>query len=640
MCGICGFVIERSQQPKVDWRQTLVNMTALQRHRGPDQDGHYFAGHEQYLVGLGHRRLSIIDLSEQGRQPMANEDGSVIITFNGEIYNYRELHQGLSERNHAFRSTSDTETIVHLYEEEGTSCVYKLNGMFGLGVWDARHRTLFLARDRLGIKPLFYSPLGNGIAFASELKSLLELPGFVRRPRPAQIDQYLTFGYVPGPQTVFEGIYALPAGYWLTWREGIIETGRYWYPPVDDEVTPGRLSSLVDGLDALLNVAVRSHLVADVPVGAFLSGGVDSSLVCAIAQRYLKEPLQTFSIGFGGGGDELPYARMVADHIGSQHYERLAEPDLTARLPSFVWHLEQPLFDNSIIPTFLVSQLARERCKVVLAGDGGDEPFFGYGWTRAAIGIPGIALPGAKPRGWRWNYRGGLLGKLQRAQFDLTHSGLDRYLRRMTTAESFRRWLYAPGFSEQQTVDPQDELAASINSYIVKNWRERFIMADLLHYLPGDILFKVDRMSMAHSLEVRPPLLDYRVVEWALRLPWQLRYAKGVGKVLLRMVAQRYLPEPILKPRKQGFTIPIGSWLRGPTGQLAAALFRSSQFARRGMIAPQSALRLLQMHRSGKSEVGHRIWSVLMLEIWCRVWLDQQSPNQTLEQMLHETGDL
>jgi asparagine synthase (glutamine-hydrolysing) len=638
MCGICGFVIEHSHQPDVDWRQTLVNMNAVQLHRGPDQDGLYFAAHGPCLVGLGHRRLSIIDLSEQGRQPMANEDGSVLISFNGEIYNSRELRKQLQERNHVFLSTTDTETIIHLYEEEYKECVHKLNGMFGLAIWDAKKQTLFLARDRLGIKPLYYTPVGKGIAFASELKSLLELPGLVRRPQAAQLDQYLTFGYVPGPQTVFEGIYSLPAGNWLTWCAGRTETGRYWYPPVDGEINRAGFAKLVDGLDSLLNDAVRSHLVADVPVGAFLSGGLDSSLVCAIAKQYVKEPLQTFSIGFSGSGDELPYARMVADHIGSEHIARLAEPELTALLPKLVWHLDQPLFDNSVMPTFLVSLLARERCKVVLSGDGGDEPFFGYGWTRAAIGIPGIDLPWT-PRDWRWNYRRGWQGICTRGAYDLTHAAVERYLRRQTTAGNFRRWLYAPSFWESAASDAQADLRAEIKSYTVNDWRDRFTMTDLQHYLPGDVLFKVDRMSMAHGLEVRPPLLDYRVVEWALRLPWQMRYRKGVGKVLLRAVAQRYLPDAILKPRKQGFSIPIGRWLRGPTGDLLGAMFKSGAFARRSCIAPQRALSLLEMHRSGRYELGHRLWSLAVLETWCRVWLDGQAPTQTLEQMLHETGD-
>jgi asparagine synthase (glutamine-hydrolysing) len=638
MCGICGFVIEHSHQPAVDWRQALVKMNAVHQHRGPDQDGLYFAEHEPYRVGLGHRRLSIIDLSEHGRQPMANEDGSVRISFNGEVYNYQELRKQLQEHNHVFRSTTDTETIIHLYEEEQARCVQRLNGMFGFALWDAKRRTLLLARDRLGIKPLFYAPVGKGIAFASELKSLLELPGMVRRPGSAQLDEYLTFGYVPGPQTVFEGIYSLPAGSWLTWREGKLAAGCYWHPPVDTEINRSGFTSLVDGLDSLLNDAVHSHLVADVPVGAFLSGGLDSSLVCAIAQRYVKEPLQTFSIGFSSSGDELPYARIVADHIGSEHTARRAEPELTALLPTLVWHLDQPLFDNSVMPTFLVSQLARKRCKVVLSGDGGDEPFFGYGWTRAAVGIPGLALPWT-PRGWQWNYRCGWQGICTRGMFDLTHTAIERYLRRQTTASNFRRWLYAPGFWEKVAGDAQDGLRAEIKSYVVKDWRDRFTMTDLLHYLPGDVLLKVDRMSMAHGLEVRPPLLDFRVVEWALRLPWQLRYHKGVGKVLLREVARRYLPDAILKPRKQGFSIPIGRWLRGPTGDLLAAMFKSSTFARRSLIAPQRALSLLEMHRSGRYELGHRLWSLAVLETWCRVWLDGQSHTQTLEQMLNETGD-
>jgi asparagine synthase (glutamine-hydrolysing) len=638
MCGICGFVIDQKDRGTADWGRTLSQMTALQAHRGPDQGGEYLAENGQYLVGLGHRRLSIIDLSEKGRQPMANEDGTVMIVFNGEIYNYKDLDRQLVERNHVYRSSCDTETILHLYEEEQAACLYKLNGMFGFGVWDAKQQSLFLARDRLGNKPLYNSAVGNGIAFASELKSLLRLPGISRRPLAEEIDKYMTFGYVPAPQTVFEGIYSLQPGYWLMWRAGLMETGRYWYPPVDGDRNTTGMRGLIDGLDGLLHMVVKSHLVADVPVGAFLSGGLDSSLVCAIAQTYIKEPLQTFTIGFSGGGDERSYAREVALQICSDHNERLAEPNLTALLPRFVWHLEQPLFDNSILPTYLVSQLAREKCKVVLAGDGGDEPFFGYGWTRAAVGIPGLSLP-LSPRGWKWNYRRGKWGTFQRGVFDITQSGRERYIRRMTTAENYRRWLYTPAFRALIDENPQDQLRHSIDSFIVNNWRERYPLADLLMYLPGDVLFKVDRMSMAHGLEVRPPLLDYRIVEWALRLPWQLRYHGGVGKVLLRAVAKRYLPESVIKPRKQGFTIPIGRWLRGPTGELAQRMFASRPFGSRGIIDPAKAAMLLAMHRSGRYELGHRIWSLIVMETWCRVWLDGQSAGQSLEQMLHESGD-
>jgi asparagine synthase (glutamine-hydrolysing) len=638
MCGICGFIIDHKDRGSADWGRTLSEMTALQAHRGPDQGGEYLAENGRYLVGLGHRRLSIIDLSEKGRQPMTNEDGTVMIVFNGEIYNYRDLDRQLMERNHVYRSSSDTETILHLYEEEQAACLYKLNGMFGFAIWDAKQQSLFLARDRLGIKPLYYASVGNGVAFASELKSLLRIPGISRRPLAEQIDQYMTFGYVPAPQTIFEGIYSLQPGYWLSWRAGLTETGRYWYPPVDGDQNTTGLKGLIDGLDGLLHMVVKSHLVADVPVGAFLSGGLDSSLVCAIAQTYLKEPLQTFTIGFGGGGDERAYAREVALRIGSDHNERQAEPDLTALLPRFVWHLEQPLFDNSILPTYLVSQLAREKCKVVLAGDGGDEPYFGYGWTRAAIGIPGLSLP-VSPRGWKWNYRSGKWGMFQRGIFDLTQSARERYMRRLTTAENYRRWLYTPTFRGLIDVNPQDQLRRSIDSFIVNNWRERYPLADLLMYLPGDVLFKVDRMSMAHGLEVRPPLLDYRIVEWALRLPWKLRYNGGVGKVLLRAVAQRYLPDEVVRPRKQGFTIPIGRWLRGATGELAGRMFASEPFRRRGIIDPAKAAKLLAMHRSGRYELGHRIWSLVVLETWCRVWLDGDSAGLTLEKLYPQTTE-
>ena len=627
MCGLGGYAGTGSQE-------VLDRMTKLLAHRGPDARGTW-AGHG---VGLAATRLAILDLSPAGNQPMGDASAGVYVAFNGEIYNFEELRTELASVGYVFHSRSDTEVLLHGYRYWGESILPRLRGMFAFAIWDELHRQLLLARDRLGIKPLFYAQLPDGLVFASEIKALFAHPSLRVQMDPAVVDEYLALGYVASPRTIFKGVHALPPGHWLRWRAAAPETRRYWAPDFRQSALEGREDDLVDELDARLNDAVRSHLLADVPVGVFLSGGIDSSLVAAIAQRHSPEPLHTFTIGFAGGGDERAYARQVSAHIGSRHHERLAEPALEEELPRLLWHLEQPLFDNSVLPTHLVSQLAREQVKVVLSGDGGDEPFAGYDWTRWALVLPSLPLAPVGG-GWEWAYRTGKIGVLQRLYYDLSHPAEERYLRRMTASRPFRHWLCTPEYLEQIGGDAVDGLRGLLRDAPVRDPREAFLHADLSGFLPDDILFKVDRMSMAHSLEVRVPLLDHHLLEWVLRLPWAMRFRRGRGKYLLRRVAARYLPAPILKPRKQGFTVPVGRWLHGELGDLARALFASKAFGGRGIIRQDKALQLLAMHRSGRYELGHRIWSLVVLETWCRVWLDGQSHAQSLRALLAECGE-
>jgi asparagine synthase (glutamine-hydrolysing) len=575
------------------------------------------------MAALGHTRLAIIDLSRAGDQPMISRDGRFILVYNGEIYNYRELRQDLQQQGERFHSTSDTEVVLHGYRRWGTDVVAKLRGMFAFAIWDDLRQQLFLARDRIGIKPLFYSCLDPGLMFGSEIKALLAHPGFKRAMNPVAVNSYLELGYVPGPMTVFEGIRALEPGSWLVYGEQGLRIQSYWTPDFTRNGTGGRESELLEQLDQRLNDAVRSHLVADVPVGAFLSGGIDSSLVCAVTQRHMTEPLRTFTIGFDGGGDERRYARLVAGHIGSDHHEALVTPDIVAELPKLMQHLEQPLFDNSALPTHLVSQAAREHVKVVLSGDGGDEPFAGYEWTRRALSLPRV--PGYwQPAGWHWAYRCGFTGLGQRLAYDLTHSADDRYERRVCVSAALRSWLCRPEFLSRCAEIPESSTAGLLNLAPVRDRRDRFVFIDLRRYLPDDVLFKVDRMSMAHSLEVRVPLLDHLLLEWVLSLPFDMRFRHGRGKYLLRKLAARYLPAEVLIPRKQGFTIPIGRWLRGELHDRVDALFHSPSFERRGIIHPQAARDLLAMHGSRRYELGHRIWQIVLLEMWARIWLDQR----------------
>ena len=637
MCGICGFAVARERISESEAKEALARMTAQLRHRGPDQDGLSLFPCGDLLVGLGHRRLSIIDLSERGRQPMLNETGEVQIVFNGEIYNFRDLRPALERRGHRFSSNTDTEAILHQFEEEGVDCVNHLTGMFAFAIWDSRRQALALARDRVGIKPLFYARFGGGIIFSSEIKSMFQFPGFARHLRPEAVQEYLTFGYVPAPETIFAGIRSLEPGMRLVWTPQGSRIERYWRPDQGRSVT-GTTEQLTDELDQRLNEAVQSHLVADVEVGAFLSGGLDSSLVAAIAARKLSRPIRAFTIGFGGGGDEREFARAASASFPCIHKLEMAEPELTNQLPGFLWHLEHPLFDNSVLPTFLVSALAARECKVVLSGDGGDEAFAGYSWTRAAASIPGLGLRGL-PQSWKWMYRKGIPGLVQRGLYDLSHGRAQRYLRRMLVSSGLRTWLLKPEFSKpMEGYDPAGCFLKRMEAFAVRDQRERLPLADLA-YLSDDILFKVDRMSMAHSLEVRVPLLDHQLLEWALALPWEMRMRLGQGKILLREVAKRYLPDLVTRPRKQGFTVPVGRWLQGSLGNQVCALLSSSSFTGRKMIRPDRALALLDLHRSGRFELGHRIWSLAVLEVWCRIWLDGQSHQQSFESMLKETGD-
>jgi asparagine synthase (glutamine-hydrolysing) len=619
MCGICGYIgtcIDDS---------VLRLMAESLNHRGPDGSGCW----TNDVSAFGHTRLAIIDLSEAASQPMSTSDGRYTIVFNGEIYNYHELRGKLQQSGEIFQSASDTEVLLLGYRKWDRQVLDKLRGMFAFAVWDDYRRKLFLARDRIGIKPLFYAPLEKGMVFGSEIKAILKHPCVGKDINPAAVDSYLELGYVPGPETIFRNIYALSPGCWLQYQENQFKIGQYWIPNFSQPPVEKNEAELIEELDNKLNEAVSSHLVADVQVGAFLSGGVDSSLVAAVAQKHVEEPIHTFTIGFSGGGDERVFAATVAKHIGSNHHENLVTPDIIQELPLLIKHLEQPLFDNSILPTYLVSQFARNKVKVVLSGDGGDEPFAGYDWTRFALAMPNLPLKWSLP-GWQWAYQNGAGGLLKKLVYDIGHSGNDRYLRRITASKEYRQWLYTSEFIDQISNENLPHLEKMLQTAQVCDERDRFIYADLCAYLPEDVLFKVDRMSMANSLEVRVPLLDHLFLEWALQLPIGMRFRKGHGKYLLRKLAERYLPLVILKPRKQGFTVPMRHWLRGELLDPVTRLFNSKSFRQRGIVRPQNALELLNMHRSNRYDLGHRIWSLVILEVWARVWLDGQDDEKSI----------
>ena len=629
MCGICGSI-----GFEVDHLWIDSALEALS-HRGPDH-AETWCGER---VSLGHARLSIIDLSASGNQPMVTPDRRYIIVFNGEIYNYLDLRKALEREGDVFQSASDTEVVLLGYRRWGKTVLQRLRGMFAFAVWDNLTKKLLLARDRIGIKPLFYSQVANGLIFASEMKAIISHPNLEKKINHRAVDHYLSLGYVPGPETIFKNIFALPPGFQGEWKNKALHLRRYWIPNFRAPALQASEDDLIEELDQKLTDAVRSHLVSDVPVGVFLSGGLDSSLVAAIAQQHTDQALSTYSIGFEAGRDERNYARTVANHIHSNHRENLISMNWVDQLPHLQWHLEQPLFDNSILPTYLVSQFASKEVKVVISGDGGDEPFCGYDWTRYSLALP--SLPEMwSPSGWRWAYRKGMGGALKKLIYDVCHGGNGRYLRRMRVSQRLIHELYTDEFLKKvgKTDDQNNFLDRVLQAAPVRDRRDRFIYADFSTYLPEDILTKVDRMSMANSLEVRVPLLDHHFIEFVLTLPFRMRFRHGRGKYLLRKLAERYLPPSILKPRKQGFTVPLSNWLKSDLGDKIAGLFRSESFKERGIIRPESALKLLSLNRSNQYDLSYRIWSLVVLEAWARVWLDGEDYHQPLFHEIPVTG--
>ncbi|MDR7446065.1 MAG: asparagine synthase (glutamine-hydrolyzing) [Armatimonadota bacterium] len=623
MCGICG-VVDLDLERPVD-AGVLQRMNRALRHRGPDEEGYREAPH----VALAMCRLRVIDPAG-GSQPMSNEAGSVWLVYNGEVYNFRELRRQLEARGHRFRTRSDTEVVVHGYEAFGVEVVTRLRGMFAFALWDGRQQRLLLARDRLGIKPLYYWQKGGRLAFASELKSLLKLPDFPREVDPEAVDLYLTYGYVPAPWTPFRGVRKLAPGHVLVLDQAGARVQNYWdFVPAERPSRPLRES--VAELRARLQDAIRSHLVSDVPVGAFLSGGLDSSTVVALMSLAGAHPVRTFSVGFREARfDELPYARQVARRYGTDHRELVVEPQVARRLPELLSHFDEPFGDSSAIATYLVAELARQHVTVVLTGDGGDEVFCGYEWQRRhqmvrpfhrlpfALRARAPRLAGLLPAGpWRQRAAGFLA--------DVALHPADGYLRRMTLFDrQLRRELYSSGF--RAALDGHESLAPLrmwLDALPESDFRNRMLYADTHFYCPEDCLVKVDRMTMAWSLEARVPLLDHELVEFLASIPPQWKLRGVTSKYLLRRAVRDLLPRDLLRKRKQGFSVPVGPWLRGPLFPAARDLLLDARARQRGWLRPEAVERLLEEHRSGGAEHGHRLYAVLGLEIWAREYLDR-----------------
>jgi asparagine synthase (glutamine-hydrolysing) len=629
VCGIVGIVAAPGATPPDEAVARAMN--AVITHRGPDDEGIYRDA--QALLGM--RRLSIIDLPG-GRQPVHNEDGALHAVFNGEIYNFRELRADLAARGHRFATSSDTEVIVHGYEEWGDGCFARLDGMFGIALWDARTRELILARDRFGEKPLFYAlePSGasNGgrLLFASELKSLLAVPGFQPSIAPQAVRDYVSFGYVPAPGSIFRGVLKLPPGHYLRYADGRLALHRYFQL----DLGPKRLHDereAEEELAGLLDQAVKSRLCSDVPFGAFLSGGLDSSVVVALMARHLPQPVQTFSIGFREQShNELQDARRVARHLGTDHHELVVEPDAVETLHQLVWHLDEPFADASAVPTFLVAKLARAHVKMVLTGDGGDEAFAGYDrylrflalerlgplrpLAARAVTLAGRLVPDA--RGYRLRRIGERLG----LPFP------DSYLSSLALTRADVAHRILGDAVRPNGAGHYSGLGAAVRASGGLGALDRCVAIDFASYLPDDILVKLDRTAMANSLEGRAPFLDHRLIAFAARLPADLRVRGRRGKHLLRRAAARWLPHDVLAKPKKGFGIPLARWFRGPLAPLAADLFDSRAFRERGLLRPAAARYYLDQHRRGQADYGELLWLMVSLELWARRYLDR-APN-------------
>jgi asparagine synthase (glutamine-hydrolysing) len=691
MCGIAGAAWTADTPPLNP--AVLERMTSVLAHRGPDDAGFYHsvwardgnhaggrtvleapltpgfspsrgkggtpesdvgatgartAGNGSPGAALGFRRLSIIDLST-GHQPLCNEDGSVWIMFNGEIYNYVELKGELESRGHRFRTASDTETIVHLYEELGTACVERLRGMFAIAIWDDRRKLLFLARDRLGKKPLFYRLESNRLLFGSELKALLEVPGIPREVDPQALDEFLTYQYVPHPHCILRGFSKLPPAHWATYCSGKFETRKYWSPPFDVATHGGGTGSASgtqgEGYDAakqrlreVLTEAVRLRLRSDVPLGAFLSGGIDSTVVVGLMQQLSSRPVQTFSIGFPVASfDERSFAREAATHLKTDHHELVVEPSALEILPKLIWHYDEPFADSSAIPTMYLSEVTRRNVTVALSGDGGDELFAGYERYRAVrLGQRFDRLP-------RWCRRVLAAKVWQKVPTSVEQRSCGRRAKRLLAAlaespeRRYATWvsmfdanrrqeLYLPEFARQvEGTNPVEFLLDAYAACPSRDFVTRTTCVDVLTYLPCDILTKVDIASMAYGLEARCPFLDHEVVELAARLPIEFKLSHGRAKRILIDTFADLLPTRIQQRSKMGFGVPLGDWFRGDLRSLLEDVLLDKSTVARGLFEPAAVRRLIDEHQQRRWDHSYRLWCLVVLELWMRRFVDRSS---------------
>ena len=626
MCGIVGII--RNDGKPVD-EQLLSRMNNAIRHRGPDDDGFYVNG----SVGLAMRRLSIIDLAG-GAQPIHNQDRSSWIVFNGEIYNYLELREKLEKLGHTFYTNSDTEAIVHAYDRYGTDCPNHLRGMFAFAIWNERTQELFLARDRVGKKPLLYAHVNGDLIFGSEFSALLLHPDVSRDIQPEALDYYLSFMCIPAPLTAYRAIRKLEPGHWLRWRKGQIELQRYWQPDFTKKLDIGEEEAGERTVE-ILRDAVRVRLMSEVPLGAFLSGGIDSSAVVALMSQESSEPVKTFSIGFEEQDfSEIHHARRIAEHVGADHHEFIVRPDALEVLPTLVEHYGEPYADSSAVPTYYVAKETRKHVTVALNGDGGDESFAGYkrylamGLSEKYRRVPSFLresvikqtvnrIPTSPMKRSRVKSAKRLLDAVSLPR-------VDRYTRWVSVFnEETKRPLYSDFFREQTR--------AANATGLLGEWFKRangigvidaMLLTDQMTYLPNDLLVKVDIAAMAVSLEARSPFLDHHVIEFAASLPQNLKLRGLTTKYLLKKALRKLLPNENLNRSKMGFGVPVGHWFRGKMQPFLREVVLSEKASRRGLFKPEGVRQLIELHTRGERDYSQQLWTLLMLELWFNRFID------------------
>ncbi|MFY9610540.1 MAG: asparagine synthase (glutamine-hydrolyzing) [Blastocatellia bacterium] len=640
MCGICGVVGQADEQ-------LLKSMLARIAHRGPDDEGLYIAETSAgERVGLGHRRLSIIDLSPAGHEPMPDAGGNIWLTYNGEIYNFKELRRELEARGHCFKSETDAEVIVYAYVEWGRECLSRFNGMFAFAIWDARDESLFIARDRLGIKPLYYSNTPAGFAFASEIKALLAIPGVERSPDLDALDQFLTFLWTPDPKTAFRGIFKLPPAHYLVYRNGKMEVSEYWDLKFDEDDSLSE-AEWIEALREQITRSVRAQMISDVPLGAFLSGGLDSSTLVALMTDVAIQKLTTYTFGFKQEDlrydileDDVKYARIVGRKFKTDYQEYYLEPQVIELLPKLVYHLDEPVADPAIITSYLICRKAHERLTVLLSGMGGDEVFAGYP-RHAAVKIaeaynlipsflsrPVVdALPGAKP---------GRLTALFRNTKKLARSAAlperERYLGFGTYfTEDEKRGLYSGAMREAASdFDPYREHRKYFERVVTQDFVNQMLYVDLKTFLPCLNLTYTDKTSMASSMEVRVPLLDHELVELAARIPARLKLKGLTGKHILKRAAETWLPPEVISRKKAGFSAPIRAWLVRDLREMVEDLLSESNIKRRGYFDFGFVRRLIDQNLSGREDNSLKVFQLLTLELWHRAFIDVAKANDDI----------
>jgi asparagine synthase (glutamine-hydrolysing) len=636
MCGIHGFFQLDGTPAQGEWLDRMGNVTV---HRGPDDAG----GHVDGRCAIGMRRLSIIDLSG-GHQPLSNHDGSLVLVCNGEIYNYRELRAELQAHGHQFRTHSDSEVALHGYAQWGERFVERLNGMFAFALWDKHRQTLLVGRDRLGIKPLYWLNDGRRVAFSTEAKALLELPGVGREVDPAALASYLDLGYVPAPLSMFRGIRKLPIASVLKVSAAGVSVDTYWQPPttVDANVSAGEW---VQRVRARLEESVRMQMVSDVPIGAFLSGGIDSSAVLAFMARHSSGPVKTYSIGFDGGAaerfyNELDYARQVAQMFGTDHHEILVKPDVVRLLPKLLWHMDEPIADSAFVTTYLVSEFARRDVKVILSGVGGDELFGGY---RRYLGehymryMNWLPQPARRSAAWLAD----LLPSDRHSKW-LNYSRLAKnFLGAAASPFTERYRAYVGVFPHDDTTQlmkhaPRerfDAIAAAFEASGGEDALARMFAVDARTQMPDDLLMLTDKMTMAASLECRVPLLDHELVELAAQIPAQHKVAGGELKSVLKKALADVLPREVLYRPKRGFGAPMGAWMKGALSEMLEGALSRESMERRGLLHHAPVARLIEDHRASRVDGTDKLLALLNLEVWCRVYLDGRSSSDVADEL-------